>query len=97
MPEDDTKTVKSGLMILYETASRLDGWHKDQAHEFIRVGEYSLALDSIAYAYLNNGKSMSADQFQLFDKLATIMELDGDPEYEGVARLRARGMPKYAR
>ena len=89
MPEYDSDKVKSGLSFLYEEASRLDSWHKEHAEEFIRVGEYSLALDSIAYAYLLNDKPMPSDQLDVFNRLAVAMDLENDPEYDGVARLRA--------
>lgn len=50
------------------------------------MGEYGLALDEIAYVYLNNDKPMPADQFRTFEKLAIMMELEKDAEYDGVAR-----------
>ena len=84
----DHETARSRLRALHEAASALAGWHKDQAEDFIRVGEYSLALDGIAYAYLNNRVRMPAKLFQLFDELAVSMELDSDPEFDGVAQLR---------
>ncbi len=89
MSEYTTSEMRSDLSFLHRVASRLDGWNKDQADEFIRVGEYGLALDSIAYAYLVNNKLMPPDQFEMFDRLASAMELEKDPEYDGVARLRA--------
>lgn len=39
-------------------------------------------------SYLNNGKAMPADLFEVFEKLAVDMEMDGDEDYEGVAQLR---------
>jgi hypothetical protein len=84
----DYETAITSLKRLHQAASAFQGWHKDQAEEFIKVGEYGLALDGIAYAYLNNKVTMPATLFQLFDQLAVTMELDCDPEFDGVAKLR---------
>ena len=84
----DYETAAAHLQILYEAASALDGWHKDQAEDFIKVGEYGLALDGIAYAYLVNKVTMPARLFGLFEELAVSMGLDRDPEFDGVAKLR---------
>jgi hypothetical protein len=89
MSEYMIKYIRTELSKLYRAASNLDGWNKEQALEFINVGEYGLALDGIAYAYLVNGKNMPADLFRIFDKLAVSMDMEGDEEFEGVARLRA--------
>lgn len=90
MPNYSVQEIQSNLSVLYKTASHLGGWNKKHADEFIRVGEYAFALDSVAYAYLENNIPMTPDQFEIFDKLATAMELEKDPEYDGVARLRAQ-------
>ena len=94
MTESRAQTIWSGLTTLFETAPDLDGWNKGITQTLIDVGEYALALDEIAYVYLESGKPMSADDFQLFEKLAALMELQKDPEFEGVAKLRAQGMPR---
>lgn len=90
MAEYDGQKVRSDLLALYKTASHLDGWNKEDADQYIKVGEYPLALDSVAYAYLENDTPMPNDQFAVFEDLAAMMQLEGDPEYDGVARLRAR-------
>jgi hypothetical protein len=88
--------IHTDLIALHKAASGIDGWDGKQGRTFIEVGEYGLALDSIAYAYLENNTPMPAGQFQIFDKLASAMELEKDPEYDGVARIRAcsAGNPK---
>ncbi|MEJ1977407.1 MAG: hypothetical protein WDN49_16190 [Acetobacteraceae bacterium] len=83
----DCKTISADLPTLQQAASSIDELQKNQAATLIRVGEYGPALDVIAYASLNNRKTMPAELFAVFEKLATVMELDGDPELEGVARL----------
>ena len=93
MSDDELELIYSGLLALHEAASLVDGWPKDDIATFIYVGEYTLALDSIAYAYLDSGKPMTNDQFRLFERLADLMAMDKDPEYQGVARLRAQGAP----
>jgi len=85
---DSTKTIRD-LKILHQAAPALEGSGKDSTAEFIRVGEYGLALDGIAYAYLATKMLMPADLFRLFEELAETMKLDRDPEYAGVAELRA--------
>ena len=90
MAEYDGQKVRSDLLALYKTASSLSGWNNEHADQYIRVGEYPLALDSVAYAYLENDIPMPIDQFAIFEDLAAVMQLENDPEYDGVARLRAR-------
>ena len=53
------------------------------------VGEYGLALDEIAYAYLSSATPMPGHLFRVFERLAVEMEMEGDAEYADVARLRA--------
>ena len=84
----DYQVVRTGLETLHRAASPLAGYFEDQAAEFIKVGEYSLALDTIADAYLNNKVRMPANLFIIFEDLAKAMELDGDPEFDAVAKLR---------
>jgi hypothetical protein len=90
MAEYDAQKVRSDLLALCKSASHLSGWNKEDADQYIRVGEYPLALDSVAYAYLENDTPMPDDRFAMFVNLAAMMQLEGDPEYDGVARLRAR-------
>lgn len=89
LSNDDNRYIGNQLRTLYETASKYPGWYKYQAKDFIRVGEYALALDGIAYAYLNNNETMPDNIFDIFDRLADMMNLAADAEYEGVAKLRA--------
>ena len=86
----DYQSVKVGLDILYDAASIYDGWQKDQTSEFIKVGEYGLALDGIAYAYLHNHNPMPPKLYELFAKLAAMMDLKSDPELQGVAAIIGR-------
>lgn len=86
----DYEMVEADLTTLYQAASHFDGWSKDLAEEMIRVGEYSLALDIISYAYLNNDETMPADLFSIFEKLAVAMDMEADAEFEGVAELRTK-------
>lgn len=85
----DWERVAADLQVLHRAASEIDNWDKKQAETHIRVGEWGLALDEIAYACLNSGKAMPADLFQTFEKLAVGMEMEGDEDYEDVAQLRA--------
>ena len=85
----ELSTIRNDLNSLHNAASATDGWDGKQARTFINVGEYGLALDEIAYAYLDSGKTMPPDMFETFEKLAAMMGLAQDAEFEGVARLRA--------
>lgn len=85
----DWERVVADLETLHRAASEIDGWDKQQVATFIQVGEWGLALDDIAYAYLKTGFAMPADLFLLFEKLAVEMEMEGDEDYEAVAQLRA--------
>ncbi len=86
------QAIKQNLYALHEAASIYGGWDKEQASTFIRVGEYGLALDSIAYAYLSNDALMPPDIYAIFEQLADTMKLDDDPEFEGVAHLKRKQM-----
>lgn len=92
----DCKRVLADLETLYYAASEIDGWDRNQTATFIRVGEYGLALDEIAYAYLNSSTPMPGRLFQLLEKLAVEMEVDGGEEYGDVARLRAETKARLA-
>ena len=84
----DYKATKEGFEILYASIKSLDRQYNHQIREFIDVGEYGLALDGIADAYMTSSASMPLALFQLFDKLATDMDLASDPEFSGVAEFR---------
>ena len=95
LSSEEGSAIRDDLVTLHQAASSIDGWDGRQSRTFIEVGEYGLALDELAYAYLDSGKNMTAGLFKTFERLAAIMELEGDAEYGGVARLRAgaRGRP----
>lgn len=80
--------IRTDLFALHHAASAIEGWRGDQALTFIKVGEYPLALDDIAYAYLDSKQLMPSDLFVTFERLAVAMGLERDEEFEGVARLR---------
>ena len=56
--------------------------------EYIDVGEYGLALDDLAYIYLQVGKPVPADIIGLFDALATRMDMGQGDEWRAVAEIR---------
>ena len=89
MAEDTFKKIEADLVVLHRATSGIEGWQGDLAQEFIDVGEYGLALDGIACAYLDSGKTMPDDLFQIFERLAVCMDLERDEEYDGVRRLLA--------
>lgn len=100
----DWERVEADLLTLYRAASGIDGWSKDLVGELIYVGEYSLALDIMSYAYLNNGIDVPDDLFEIYERLAVEMDMEKDPEFEGAAQLRAEtkarlgsGAPDLAR
>ena len=84
----DYERVLADLETLYYAASEIDDWDRNQTATFIRVGEYGLALDGIAYAYLNSATPMPGRLFAVFERLAIEMEMEDDEEYGSVARVR---------
>ena len=84
--------IVSGLVTLYRAAPKVDDWDKNMVEEFIRVGEWELALDEIAGAYLESSAVMPADLFEIFEKLAVEMNIEENDEglFEDVTELRAR-------
>ena len=84
----DYKAAVEDLTKLNQQASLVDGQFDQQIAQFIYVGEYALALDGIADVYLSKGVRMPDELFQIFERLAIAMELEGDDEYREVARLR---------
>lgn len=89
----DYKAAVDDLSILNRAVSVFDNEFEEQTEEFIRVGEYSLALDDIASAYLVNEVSMPANLFRIFEKLALAMNVGGDDEYASAAKLLKAGRP----
>ena len=81
----DSKAVIANLETLSQAAFSVDTTHQDSINTFIYVGEYGLAMEGIADAYLKGNVRMPTDLFQMFEKLATLMDLNSDPEYEAVA------------
>ncbi len=82
------KYAVSQLTWLYRATLPVAGFYKDQAKEFIEVGEYGLALDTSADAFLQSHTFMPEDLYAVFEDLAKKMKLDRDPEYTAVAELR---------
>ena len=57
----------------------------------IYVGEYSLALDDIASCYLDGNVSIPPDLFEVFERLAVMMDVEHDEYCDAAAKLRAIG------
>ncbi len=92
LSNNELSAIRNDLAVLHKAASAIDGWNGKQGRTFIEVGEYGLALDEIAYAYLDAGRAMPLDIFETFEKLAMMMDLAQDPEFDGVARIRANAV-----
>jgi len=92
----DCRKALADLETLYYAASEIDDWDRNQTATFIRVGEYGLALDEIAYAYLDSATPMPGHLFRIFERLAVEMEMEGDAEYADVAQLRAETKARLA-
>ena len=86
----DWKAIVADLSLLNEAVAGFDKRYVEQRQTFIRVGEYDLALDGIAAAYLDNKVEIPPDLFQVFEKLAVPLDTEKAPEYDSVAELRAR-------
>ena len=87
----DYDTAYQGLLKLHEATLPLKGYSAYYTKNFIEEGEYGLALDEIAFPYNDNNAPMPADLFAFFETLAADFELERDPEWAAVAKLRRRG------
>jgi hypothetical protein len=87
---NEHSVIRTDLAVLHEAASAIDGWDGNQGRTFIEVGEYGVALDEIAHAYLDARKTVPCEMFKTFEKLAMLMDLAQEAELDGVARLRAQ-------
>lgn len=83
----DYQAVRKDLEQLHQATFSIKGYFKAQVAELIYVGEYNLALDTIAAAYLSNNLRMPTDLFTIFDYLARVMDLENDSEFTAVAEL----------
>ena len=92
----DYKRILADLETIYYAVSEIDDWDKNQTVTFIKVGEYGLALDEIAYAYLNSATPMPGHLFRIFERLAVEMGMESGEEYEDVAQLRAETKARVA-
>ena len=92
----DWELIVADLETLHHAVSEIGDWDKDLIEEFIRVGGYGLARDGIAYAYLNSGKAMPANLFQILEKLSIDMGVDDDEAYAGMVQLRAETKGRLA-
>ena len=89
LSSNELSAIRADLVALHQAASSIDSWDGKQGRTSIEVGEYGLALDEIAYAYLDSDKTVPTELLNIFERLASMMDLEKDPEYDGVARLRA--------
>ena len=80
---------ESGLQRIFDAAVSNGFEWKDHVRTMIYVGEWALALDEMAAAYLNNNIPIQNDILNLFEELATSMKMVPGDEYEAVAELRA--------
>jgi hypothetical protein len=81
---------ESGILRIFDAAP-LCGftWDKRIVRSLIGAGEWGLALDEMAAAYLSNAKPIPNDILNLFEELATSMKMVPGDEYEAVAELLA--------
>jgi hypothetical protein len=82
------------LRLLEEASSRGFNWNDGIIRSLFDAGEWALALDELAAAYLKNIKQSPNDILDLFEGLATSMDIVPGDEYEAVAKLRA--LPRRA-
>ena len=81
------------MEILYTSIEHLNRGYNHQIREYIDEGEYHLALDGIADACTKSNTPMPLAMFELFDELATDIDLASDPEFSDLIEFRkSRGM-----
>lgn len=91
MTEFDHEAAFAGLVLLNRAVRVFDNRYPGQIEQLIDVGEYSLALDDIAFCYLDNDVLMSSDLFDVFEKLAVMMNVNNKEYCEEAAKLLAIG------
>ncbi len=91
MTEFDYEAAISGLTLLNQAVRVFDQRYPGQIEEFISVGEYSLALDDIASCYLDGNVSVPPDLFEVFERLAVMMDVEQDECCDAAAKLLAIG------
>jgi hypothetical protein len=78
-PDEEYIHIKSRLLFLYDlTAQDYPDWDGKQIKEYIDVGEWDLAADSLAYDYLLGQFEMNKSIFNIFADLAKRMDLLND-------------------
>ena len=91
MAEFDYKAVISDLTLLNRAVRVFDQRFPGVIEQFIYVGEYSLALDHIASCYLDGNVSVPPDLFEVFERLAVMMDVEHDEYCDAAAKLLAIG------
>ena len=91
MTEFDYEAAISGLTLLNQAVRVFDRRYPGQIEEFISVGEYSLALDDIASCYLDGNVPVPPDLFEVFERLAAMMDVEHDECCDAAAKLLAIG------
>ena len=86
----DYEQVLKDLEKIHHDSSYLEGYDYRQVSEYIYVGEYGLALDTISYDYISNDTPMSENLFEIFKKLVKMMDLLDDPEWNSIKELMDR-------
>ena len=89
MTPEKSEWLEYNLETLYKQSADFGGNDRRYVREYIDVGEYSLALDNLAYIYARSApKPLSAEIRQLFNWLAVEMDMRDGDEWEGVAQIR---------
>ena len=86
----DYEFILNNLKKFHQESSLVVKYNNEQVSEYIDVGEYGLAIDTISYGYVKNHTLMSAKLFDIFENLVKTMDLLDDPEYESVKYLMHR-------
>ena len=89
MTEFDYEAVISDLTLLSQAVRVFDQRYPDDIEQFIYVGEYSLVLDDIASCYLDGNIPVPPDLFEVFERLAVMMDVEADEHCNAAAKLLA--------
>jgi hypothetical protein len=88
--KEHRQQIEDGLQNILATAREIPHVeYLGEVESYIDVGEYGLALDVLASAFVDNASLPPGDLLRIFRELAVLMRLLDDPEYADTAKLLA--------
>jgi hypothetical protein len=87
-PDEEDIHIKSRLLYLHDLTSQdYPDWNGKQVKEYIDVGDWDLASDSLAYYYTPGNYEITKTIFNIFADLAKRMDLLNDEYCPNIKKL----------